>query len=423
MSADACHWRRAALREVCESIVDCVNKTAPVVDEPTPYKMIRTTNVKKGWVDLTEVKYVTKDVFDKWTRRQIPRRGDVILTREAPLGEVGMLRCDDSVFLGQRLVSYRANPQKADNRFLLYAFQGQDLQGQIKGLGSGATVEHMRVPDCERLTIALPPLATQRRIASILSAYDDLIENNTRRIAILEEMARRIYEEWFVRFRFPGHEGVKMVESEHGTLPEGWATCTLNEVSAYINRGLAPKYDDGADGLVINQKCIREGRLSYGLTRRQSKPIPTEKRVRFGDVLINSTGVGTLGRVAQVLEERPNCTVDTHVTIVRPNAGISADFFGMTLLRLESYFEQQGVGATGQTELGRGRVAETTITLPSRRIQEAFGDAVRPMRNLAVNLASKNITLRATRDLLLPKLISGELDVSTLPDPEEALAA
>src|SRR5690606_18283042 len=116
--------------------------------------------------------------------------------------------------------------------------------------------------------VTIPTLAVQRRVASILRAYDDLIESNTRRIAILEEMARRIYEEWFVRFRFPGHEGVRMVESELGLVPEGWRVAVLGDVAAYINRGLAPKYDDSAVCIVINQKCIRDQRLSLGEARK-----------------------------------------------------------------------------------------------------------------------------------------------------------
>lgn len=207
-------WVDVCISDVCDSIMDCVNKTAPTVAVPTPYKMIRTTNVRDGWVNLSEVKYVDQATYRKWTRRQLPRKGDIVLTREAPLGEVGMLRTDEDVFLGQRLVSYRADSSKADNRFLLYAFQSHHLQSQIQALGSGATVEHMRVPDAKRLRVLLPDLRTQRRIASILSAYDDLIENNTRRIAILEEMARRLYEEWFVQFRFPGHEEVGFKESK-----------------------------------------------------------------------------------------------------------------------------------------------------------------------------------------------------------------
>jgi len=216
------NWQSVCIKDVCDSIVDCVNKTAPIVDWETPYKMIRTTNVKSGWVNLAGVRYVSEETYVKWTRRDLPKKGDVILTREAPLGEVGMIRSEDTIFLGQRLVQYRANRTKLDNRFLLYAFQSDDLQGQIKSFGSGSTVEHMRVPDCEKLMLQLPPLPVQTKIADILSAYDDLIENNTRRIKILEEMAQLLYREWFVNFRFLGHEDVKLVESAIGLIPEGW---------------------------------------------------------------------------------------------------------------------------------------------------------------------------------------------------------
>ena len=196
-------WPVVCIKDVCESVIDCVNKTAPTVDHPTPYKMIRTTNVRDGWINLNEVRFVETEVFARWNRRATPRSGDVILTREAPLGEVGMLRGNDQVFLGQRLVLYRADPLQLDNRFLLYSFRFDYLQAQIKSFGSGATVEHMRVPDAEKLLLRLPPLPIQRRIGDILAAYDNLIENNARRIKILEEMAKMIYREWFVEFPLP----------------------------------------------------------------------------------------------------------------------------------------------------------------------------------------------------------------------------
>src|SRR5436309_3358390 len=105
------NWEVVCIKDICESIIDCVNKTAPTVDYQTQYKMIRTNNIKGGRIDLIDVKYVTKEVFEYWTRRIIPKKGDVILTREAPLGEVGMIETDDDVFLGQRLMQYRANPR------------------------------------------------------------------------------------------------------------------------------------------------------------------------------------------------------------------------------------------------------------------------------------------------------------------------
>src|SRR6266566_419368 len=405
-------WSTVCIKEVCESIVDCVNKTAPTVDYETLYKMIRTSNVKDGWINLNEVKFVDAEVFAKWNRRTTPRKGDVILTREAPLGEVGMLRDNDSVFLGQRLVLYRADPQKLDNRFLLYSLRSDFLQGQIRAFGSGATVEHMRVPDAEKLLLRLPPLRMQKRIGDILGAYDDLIENNTRRIKILEEMAQMVYREWFVNFRFPGHEKIKMVKSQVGSIPEQWTAKPLRDLTTLISRGISPIYDDQESCVVINQKCIRNGRLCLDEARRQSKIVPEEKLVRLGDILINSTGVGTLGRVAQVLESIPNCTVDSHVSIVRPKS--STEFLGKALLYMEDHFAHLGVGSTGQTELGRERIGDTLVIAPPDFLQERFGKIVKPINQMLVCCSRQIANLRETRDLLLPKLISGQVGVEHL---------
>lgn len=171
-------WSQVRISEACESIMDCVNKTAPKTDTPTPFKMIRTTNVRNGRVNLDSVNYVTEDVFRIWTRRQIPQAGDVILTREAPMGEVGMLLSDDKVFLGQRLVSYRANPDRLNNRFLLYALQSDYLQRQIHALASGSTVQHMRVPDSKNLLLPLPSLKEQGKVVKEI----DFLREQTQRL-------------------------------------------------------------------------------------------------------------------------------------------------------------------------------------------------------------------------------------------------
>ncbi|BCB21157.1 specificity protein S [Bosea sp. ANAM02] len=416
------HWPRRAISELCLDIVDCVNKTAPTVEGPTPFRMIRTTNVKGGFVNLSEVRYVEEATYQQWTRRQVPRRGDIILTREAPLGEVGLLREDEGIFLGQRLMSYRANPKYVDNRFLLYALLGPELQGQIQALGAGSTVAHMRVPDAQRLLIPTPPLAVQERIGSILGAYDDLIEVNRRRIALLEEMARRLFNEWFVRFRFPGHDGFPMVDTAEGAVPKGWSLRQVAGLTSYISRGLAPRYDEAATTLVINQKCIRDQRLSLTSARTQSKAVPVDKLVQLGDVLVNSTGVGTLGRVAQVEAVLEGLTVDTHVTIVRPAAHVDRDFFGLALLRLEPMFERLGAGATGQTELSRARIADVELVEPPSEVQASFGRLVRPMRELSFRLAQQNEALIASRTLLHPRLIGGELSLDEVERELEAAA-
>lgn len=320
-------------------------------------------------------------------------------------------------------IRVRFTSTAVDPRFYSYVFRSGLIRQVLSAHGSGTNISNLNQDILSRLRVPLPPLPTQRRIASILSAYDDLIENNTRRIAIMEEMARRLYDEWFVQFRFSGHEDVPMVDSEIGKVPEGWEVVRLEDVAAFIGRGISPKYDDEADCRVINQKCIRDQRLNMDLSRRQSKNVRENKVVRFGDVLINSTGVGTLGRVAQVYEPLENTTVDSHVTIARAEEAIDLDYFGQQLLSLQPHFEGQGVGATGQTELSRGRVAETSFIQPPCDLQEQFGDIVRPMKSLCTRLAAKNTNLRTQRDLLLPKLISGEIDVSEVGEPSEEAAA
>lgn len=406
-------WERVSVAEVCESIVDCVNKTAPTVDEPTPYKMIRTTNVKKGWVNLSEVKFVTKETFDRWTRRQLPRKGDVILTREAPLGEVGMLRGDDQVFLGQRLVSYRANPAKLDNRFLLYAFQGRDVQAQVKGLGSGATVEHMRVPDCEKLTLSLPPLSEQRRIASILSAYDNLIENNTRRIAILEEMARRIYEEWFVRFRFPGNEQVKRVESELGLIPEGWSWGCLRDVAEDVRESVHPEAV-APDTPYVGLEHIPRRSIALAEWGFASEVQSTKLSFVRGDILF--------GKIRPYFHKVAVAPVDgvasSDAIVIRAR---ESKWYPLVLATVSSdAFVAEATQSANGTKMPRANwnvLLSYKLPKPTDEVLAKFNEIMLGVVDFVRVATLKNRNLRATRDLLLPKLISGELDVSTLSEP------
>ncbi len=194
-------WQEQKIEDACESIIDCINKTAPIIDEPSPFKMIRTTNIRNGFVNLDSVKYVTEETYYKWTRRQIPKRGDVLLTREAPMGEVGMLLTDDHVFLGQRIVSYRTDSNKLNNKFLLYAFQSNDLQSQINAFASGSTVQHMRVPDTKVLRIAVPSLLIQKQVIQKLDTLriktQQLAVSYRQKIAALNELKQSILQKAF----------------------------------------------------------------------------------------------------------------------------------------------------------------------------------------------------------------------------------
>ena len=407
-------WPSVQISEACELIIDCVNKTAPVVDGPTPFKMIRTTNVRDGWVDTESVRYVEEDVYNKWIRRGAPKRGDVILTREAPLGEVGLLRDDRGIFLGQRLVMYRANPKKLDNRFLLYSLLHHDLQGQIKAFGSGSTVEHMRVPDCEKLILKLPPLETQRKIASILSAYDDLIENNTRRIKILEEMAQAIYREWFVNFRFPGHEQVRMVDSPLGRVPEGWAVVPVTEAVEVNPRTKVPK--EGEKPFVPMGSLSNDSMLITDIEARGGN---SGSKFKNGDTLFARITPclenGKTGYV-QFLSDAETTAFGSTEFIVLRSRTLCPEY--VYLMARSSEFRDNAIksmsGATGRQRVSEKCFEQFFIAQPDVATLESLNKIAAEMFMQIFVLATKNQNLRQTRDLLLPKLISGKVEVSEL---------
>ncbi len=157
-------WVWCYIEELCYSITDCVNRTAPVVEAKTPFKMLRTTNIRNGRIDFENVRHVSEETYTIWTRRGKPEIGDIILTREAPLGEVGIVDSEENVFLGQRLVQYRPNPMLLESKFLLYLFRTSIMQDQFKKLTAGAFVGHLRVPDSKILLIPIPPLTEQQAI-------------------------------------------------------------------------------------------------------------------------------------------------------------------------------------------------------------------------------------------------------------------
>ncbi|WP_404419009.1 restriction endonuclease subunit S [Marinospirillum sp.] len=146
-------WSIQEISKVCSHIVDCVNKTAPVVNYATPYRMIRTTNVRDGRVKTENLRYVTSKTFDLWTRRLKLEKGDLIFTREAPVGECGLLENAEGLFLGQRTMVYRVDQSKMLNQFLLYSLQSEYCQLQLSDLSGGSTTPHLRVPDCSKIIL------------------------------------------------------------------------------------------------------------------------------------------------------------------------------------------------------------------------------------------------------------------------------
>ena len=271
--------------------------------------------------------------------------------------------------------------------------------------------------------VPVPPLAVQRRIASILSAYDDLSEINTRRIAILEEMARRIYEEWFVRFRFPGHEGVRMVESQLGLVPEGWRTTQLDDLYR-TGSGGTPSRDHpeyfGGDIKWVKTKELNDGFLSIteecitdvGLAKSSAKVFPRDT------VLIAMYGA-TIGKLG--ILSTPAATNQACCAVVPKDSYFSAAYAFLTLIVRRQELIDLRAGAA-QQNINQITIRQFQMLAPPSDVLVWFNQVVQPMLLLSECLQRKNATLRETRDLLLPRLISGELGVSARPEPE-ALAA
>lgn len=410
MSNTSSLWERLPVVDLCEAHVDCINRTAPVVDRVTPFKMLRTTNVRHGYVDTENVRYVTGETFARWTRRLVPRKGDIILTREAPLGDVGKIRTDESVFLGQRLYHFRPDSKRLDADFLLYSLLSDDLQSQIKAFGSGSTVEHMRLEDIPSLEFNVPPLPIQRRIAGILSAYDDLIENSQRRIKILEEMARRLYREWFVHFRFPGHEDCRFVESPLGEIPAGWEVRNLKDV-ATVTYGFpfaSKKFNTSGIGTpVIQIRDIPAGN-SETFTGEDAEG---KYHVKNGHIL-----VGMDGDFHMCIWSSGHAFQNQRVARFESNGQIGNFHLFHALESPIQEFNKAIVGTT-VAHLGDMHIKTIRLVWPPDELRAKAHDFLEPMSEQIIDLKRQIQNLRRSRDLLLPRLLSGQIDVEALPEP------
>lgn len=160
-------WDIHNIEDVCSHIVDCINKTAKTVDYVTPYKMIRTTNVRNYELDLENCRFAEKDVYEKWVSRLVPEKGDIIFTREAPAGEAAIFNSDEKIFLGQRTMHFRPDQEELNSCFLLYEMMGGGIKRQMEKMSSGSTVKHLSVPECKKFKVRVPPLKLQNKFKKI----------------------------------------------------------------------------------------------------------------------------------------------------------------------------------------------------------------------------------------------------------------
>lgn len=397
------------LKQLCSEIVDCVNKTAPTSDALTPYKMLRTSDIREGKINLENLNCVTKEVYEKWTRRGKLQKGDVIFTREAPLGEVGLVREEKNYFLGQRLVLFRANDKICDGRFLMYSLLWHDNKQAIISKGVGSTVAHLRVPECENIEIKAPDLDIQHRIADILSAYDDLIENNQKQIKLLEEAAQRLYKEWFVDLRFPGHENTKIVDG----VPEGWSYEKLGALTQTTSGGTPSrrKSEYYVNGSI---KWVKTKELNDGFIFETEESI-TEDAVKNSSAKILPGGtlmvamygatIGKIGITASEMACNQACCA-----FISYDGIISRGYLYCWLMENRNYLISQGKGAA-QPNLSQEVIKNFSVLCPDKKIMNGFTRIVTAMLENKRVLENKKLMLSKARDDLLPKLMSGEVEV------------
>lgn len=414
------------LGDVTEMLVGFAFKSAGFLDaDAEGVRLLRGDNVQQGyirWGDKTK-KWPAAD-YDDLVRYHLAE-GDVILAMDRPIVGSGLkmawVKAEDlPALLVQRVCRLRGKSGVALTGFIRYVLAAPEFSAHIHRITTGANIPHISGKDIAAYEFPLPELEDQARIVECLSAYDDLISTNLRRIALLEDVARRLYCEWFVQLRFPGHESVLVKDG----VPEGWQSVTLNEVCDAIGGGTPstarPEYWGGDvvwvtptdvtrnDCLVLldSEKKITE----TGLANSSAKLVPPDT--------ILMTSRASIGFFA--LMDQPVCTNQGFIS-VQPKQANSRMFLLFNLLgRVE---EMTGL-ATGSTfkEVSKKTFRALPVLWPEDVLLSAFESRVYPLIQQVRLLKKQNLQLARARDLLLPKLMSGQLDVSSIPLPDEVAA-
>lgn len=338
------------------------------------------------------------------------RNGDTIMARITPCLEngktalVNILDQNEVGFGSTEFIVFRAKESLTVPEYVYYLVKSSIIrEPAIKSMVGSSGRQRVQTDVIKNIKIMFPDCTNQIKIAGVLSSIDDKIAINNQINKNLQQQAAAIYKSWFVNYAPFG-----------GIAPKEWDEAKLEELTTLVSRGITPKYSDTSDQKVINQKCIRNHMIDISLARTHIPKAINEKWLRFGDLLINSTGEGTLGRAAQVWFQPQNLTVDSHVTIVRPAKENLIFYIGLWGTLHEKEIESLHTGSTGQTELPRDRIKMMELLLPDNETLDRFNAVIAPMATAIVSNQRENQKLAVLRDTLFPKLISGELDVSTL---------
>jgi type I restriction enzyme S subunit len=384
-------WKTLPIKELYDGLYDGPHATPKPSDSGPVFLGIKNVT-DDGCLDLTGIRHIAEEDYATWTRRVEPRANDLVFTYEATLNRYALIPPGFRGCLGRRMALIRTNPLKVDVRFLLYNFFTEEWRAVIqRNMLTGATVDRIPLTTFPDFPVRVPPLPIQQRIAGILSAYDELIENSQRRIKILESMARALYREWFVHFRFPGHENHPRVASSLGEIPQGWEVKTVKEVLArrpagtvYRDAGVKPE----GDVPVIDQSTNELlGFHDNAPDHNASSALPM---AIFGDhtckmqLLIEPFSVG------------PNVVP----FVASGKMPTSYVFYAVNSLVKTQEYKRHWSPLTANK-----------VIFADRMTAQRFSSLVQPMLVAQETHRKRLRILRRTRNLLLPRLLSGQIDV------------
>lgn len=389
------------LNDVCELIVDCPHSTEP--DEGEGYPIIRTPNIGVGYLDLEGVQRVSKAAYDRRNIRAVPRPNDLILAREAPAGNVGIIREGMEVCLGQRTVLIRPKAEKVSPLFLNYYLNAPKQRHALLSNSNGATVSHVNMPIIRNLVIGLPDRETQDRIADVLSAYDELIENNRRQIKLLEEAAQRLYKEWFIDLKFPGHETTPIVDG----LPEGWCMGCLGECCALI-KTISKQDERTGNELYIGLEHMPKDSICLRAHGVAADVVGNKTEFRKGDVLF--------GKIRPYFHKVGFAQFDgvtsTDAIVMRAVEGKQA--FLLAVASSDEFVSYATATSKTGTKMPRADWAAMKsyqVPIPSADVASRFENICESFLSAIAQCSSLIVAAREARDRLLPKLMSGEIEV------------
>lgn len=408
-------WKVLPLEDCMDAIIDYRGKTPRKSSFGIP---LITAKIVKGGRILEPNEFIPHEDYDERMSRGIPKAGDIVVTTEAPLGEVGQLD-NRKLSVGQRLITLRGKDGLLDNTYLKFLMMSEFVQNQLLARSTGTTVTGIKQAELRKIDLVIPPLPTQLRIANILSTLDEKIELNLQINATLEAIAQANFKEWFVDFNFPGSTG-KTVNSDMGMIPLGWRTGKLGEVCQLI-KGVSYKSSElqsSTTALVTLKSINRGGGLNFDGFKEYTGRYKPSQVLEEGDLVFAQTDITQNAEVvgSPAVVENPfdyeKLVASLDIVKCAPTNEMPSSEVLFYFLKHQEFKDYCLSHTNGSTvlHLRSSEVPNYPLVIPNKKILSAFDSIVKPIRQEII-CNNRQIQLLGTiRDSLLPKLMNGEIE-------------